>query len=258
MKGVKVKSGTLALTVLILGVISIAAILIADMSRSVESHNTPAAGNRAVAQVPSAASQGKAPTGVPNKIDVVNRRHILGNASPKQVADYVEANMLTELGATGPVTRTLVRPVARADMPKLGLDCLPDNPANEEPPYVLVILKGDFDFSGLPGRGRGREMRNERYEYAVVVIDVWSALPVMIMGSQKGGELRKALNDPSLPIVPNYFPSECPPWSPGTLPHGAIIPSGDVGTPQPTVYQTVPPENTPVMPPPISTEVVNP
>lgn len=180
-------------------------------------------------------------------IQVINRRHILADKSPQEIGQYVVEHLAPSfLGPHGPIEVLLTRPVTREEVPQLGLGCLPDNVSNEEPPYMLVILRGDFDYVG---RRERFSLAGMQYHYASVVVDVWAAVPTALIGSGEGGEFRLALNDPSLPHVPLHFPSNCPPRIPGNLPYGAVLPG--------VVFPTTPPvptaQSTMTIPPPVQT-----
>ncbi len=184
-------------------------------------------------------------------ITVINRRPILAGKSPDEIAQYAVQHFAPSfLGPRGTTEIVLARPITREEMPVLGLGCLPENGSSEEPPYVLVILRGDFTLSGMPG-GRSRIANTPGSRYAGFVIDVWAAGPTAIIPSASGGEFRTLLNDPTLPIVNRNFPTSCAPRVAGPLPHGAVLPG--------VVFPTIPPAPTteviptPTLPLPIGT-----
>ena len=181
-------------------------------------------------------------------ITVVNRRHILAGKSPEEIGQYaVEKVAPSYLGPEGPIQVRLARPVTREEVPNLGLGCLPDNSGYEEPPFVLVILQGSFDLTGIP---RPVELpgTTERH-YVAVIIDVWAAAPTSIIASADGSRFREILNDPSLPQPAPQNPRNCPPRTPGTYPHGVVLPGIAFPTSLPEPTST--PE---VVPPPIPTQ----
>jgi hypothetical protein len=148
------------------------------------------------------------------------------------------------IGYEGPVQILLARPIMRQEVPALGLGCLPDNPTSEEPPYVLAIYKGNFTGSGSAGFGNAK--------FVAMVIDVWAASATRIIVSGNGGELRQALNDPSLPKPQAKYPTNCPAWAPGNIPYGAVVPGEVFPTADPAIYPT-PILPTPVIPAPLPT-----
>lgn len=246
------------LKVIVVGLLMLCAVVIVTADMGPDTHSS--SGANANTQAPVGANLNPTVSSmvpmiptviVTGTIQVINRRHILAGEAPEQIAQYAIRNFAPGyLGPQGPVEVVLARPVTREQMPGLGLGCLPENVSSEEPPYVLVILKGDFDMSGVPGRVRLPS--NIRFTYALFVIDVWSAGPTVVVGSTKGGEFRTVLNDPSLPPADAKFPTDCPPRVPGNLPHGAVIPG--------IVFPTSPPAPTPIpeailpIPPPVPTE----
>src|SRR4051794_30093703 len=65
--------------------------------------------------------------------------------SLQEIGDFAQREAQAEgIVQSGVPEVKLVRPVKRLDLPGLGLECMPDSLAIEEPPYVLVVLKGDF------------------------------------------------------------------------------------------------------------------
>lgn len=181
-------------------------------------------------------------------VEVVNRRHILEGKSLQQIADYVVREVAPNLlGSHGPMQVRLVRPITREEVPQLGLGCLADISGIEEPPYILVILQGDFDLRGIPrpeplAPGTG-------YQYSTLIIDVWAAEATAIRNSRNGAHFRQILNDPSLPEMTPEPPSNCPPHIPGNYPHGAVV----YGTVFPT-FPPVPTNTIPILPSPVPTQ----
>lgn len=181
-------------------------------------------------------------------VEVIDRRHILAGKSPEQVAEYVVREVAPiHLGPHGPTQVRLVRPITREEVPQLGLGCLADTSGIEEPPYMLVILQGNFDLSGMPGTGQ--RPPDSRYHYAALIIDIWAASATAIRASRDGAHFREILNDPSLPVMTPEPPRSCPTYIPGNYPHGAVVYG--------TVFPTSPPAptNTPLaIPSPVQTQ----
>ncbi len=164
-------------------------------------------------------------------LEVINKRHILTGKDARQIAQYIADNELNStIGYEGSVQILLARPIVRQEVPALGLGCLPDNPTSEEPPYILAIYKGNFTGSGSVGIGKAN--------FVAMVIDVWAAAATRTIVSANGGELRQALNDPSLPKPQAEYPTNCPEWVPGSMPYGAVVPGAVLPTADPASYPT--------------------
>lgn len=179
-------------------------------------------------------------------IEVIDRRYILAGKSPEQIGQYaVEHLVPLDLGSHGPVEVLLARTVARDEVPQLGLGCLVNSIPIEEPPYVLLILRGNFDY--VFKRPRNGPV-GVQFNYAAMIIDVWSAEATVLLGSGNGGDFREALNDPSLPEPSTEYPRVCPTPIHSNLPHGAVLPG--------VMFPTTLPEPTiviPTIPPPVGT-----
>lgn len=199
------------------------------------------------------------PTADVTHIKIHERSHMFDNASLEQVGQYVQQEAQGQLDAQGPSEVLLSRPVTYDEMPKLGLGCLGNSSSIEEPPLVLVILKGDFIWN-LPGDSSP----TGHFKYAVYVIDLWAPGAIYITGSRTGGLVKKALNDPSLPDEPQHLPTDCPARLPATAHYGSEMPgitfptTPPAPTPLPVASYTVPPavpttHSTPVVPAPVPT-----
>jgi hypothetical protein len=173
-----------------------------------------------------------------------NKRHILQNASPDEVGQYIIREFVPgDLDPRGPVQLLLARPVTRSEITQLGLGCMQNFGSIEDPPLMLIILRGDFaDRAGPRPEGSPIE---DRYNYAAYTVDIWAAWPARLTLSHTGGFFRTALNDASLPTEGPSPPTECPPRTPGTLPHGTelrgiVFPTPPPGEPTAT-FEPVPP-----------------
>lgn len=174
-------------------------------------------------------------------VEVINRRYILAGKSVEQIADYsAEKFAPWYLGSQDPVQIRLARSVSRDELPQLGLGCLPSNMGREEPPYVLVILEGNFDLSsGVPTTAASSP--GSMYHFASMVVDVWAGDVTSLKASANGAVFRTILNDPSLPEATPGPIGSCPTAIPGNYPHGAVM-SGEV-------FPTSPPGPTTTMAP---------
>ncbi len=141
-------------------------------------------------------------------------------------------------------------------MQQLGWGCL-NFASIEEPPLVLVILKGDIH-PRVPGSIVGN---NDEFgvNYVALVFDLWSdvAVPSSIITSSDGSGFRKALNDPNLPPTSNGdAPVVCPTAPPKTLHYGDVAPTAVLPpkslNPNATPFSDIR-TPTPLIPEPIST-----
>lgn len=132
-------------------------------------------------------------------------RNLIG-ASADEVAQfavqYAERNARIESGTPQAL---LARGVKREELPTLGFQCI-SFASIEQPPLMLVILKGDF----VGGGGMGGNIKHS-YSYLAYIFDVWSAEPAFQGGSINGSDFRIALNDASIPTpVVWQAPEACP------------------------------------------------
>ena len=121
----------------------------------------------------------------------------LTGASQQQVGQFaVEYTQQEFRVLSGSPQIALTRSVKANELEGLGLD-----PVNlesiEEPPLMLVIVKGDFGLGTTTASTLDRD--RWRFSYISYVFDVWSARSTSTVASAKGGVFRKVLNDPSLP-----------------------------------------------------------
>lgn len=136
-------------------------------------------------------------------------------------------------------TILLTKPVTKDELPSLGLSAI--GFGGEEPPLMLVALKGDFDVSNI----RGSVSTTLRVKYLVYVFDLKAGMPTLIQYSADGSHFRKLLNDPNLPEEPptpdrsGEPKPDNPPMTPApTMPYGSVAPAV---TPEST---TMPEEST--------------
>jgi hypothetical protein len=95
-----------------------------------------------------------------------------------------------------------------ADLPKLGFE--PHPGTHPDHTFLVVILKGEFDMSNMPGLPPKEEASTwwqASYLGYVYNPDSKQVGPMMVAGSKTGGIFRQALNDPTLPDEnPNKSP----------------------------------------------------
>jgi hypothetical protein len=167
---------------------------------------------------------------------------------------YAQHN-LKVVGGTPQVV--LARSVTREAVAKLNIACFPAPSTIEDPPLMLVILKGEFGPSGSSGPSTQSGTRIDVIdEYAAYVFDTWSAEPMFLSLSKDGARLQTALGDPSSVIDGATTPLVCPTEEPQdtTLHYGDIEP-----TPAPPVQQTAFPSATqavPTAPLPVPTNMI--
>jgi hypothetical protein len=180
--------------------------------------------------------------------------HSLLGSTPNDVAayaiEYARGHGDVVKGAPAAV---LSLPVTRGQITALGLGCLGEFAAIEEPPLSLVILKGDFVFSASASQ---RYSLNSKY--LAYVFDAWSGEHVYRLASIDGSHFRVALNDPTLPVAKAALPASCPTQIPASM---KKLHYGEIAPPiagNPTTVVTVEPTVTlvPVVPAPVpSTDV---
>ncbi len=161
----------------------------------------------------------------------------LVGASMQEFTQFAQNWTQQQLKAQGTPEVLLTRSVTREDVAALGLGCLPDFAAIEQPPLMLAILKGHLDFRGsVPGSANVQGPEPGSISYVAYVFDVWSASPVAMRASNNGSSFKRALNDATLPDPTNSISSVCPtqvPVSQKHLHYGQEAPGGTV-PPHPT------------------------
>ncbi len=153
------------------------------------------------------------PVGTPQGImaPTPGPRKPLGNASPEEVGQAAIAFAFEERRViSGTPQVLLARSVTLQEVGNLGLGQSSFG-SSEQPPLMLVILKGDFNkevsFGGyqrselcLLIKGRPSSCpAPKHYQYIGYVYDLWASAPTIFMQSKDGSIFRQALNDPSLP-----------------------------------------------------------
>lgn len=159
----------------------------------------------------------------------------------------------------------LSRSITGEEYTALGLGCLPTFDTLEEPPMVLVILRGYLDLGALAS-GTAPKVTDMAPVYMGLVFDLWAAQPVAwVLSHNQGGIFRQALNDPALPVETSSAPG-CPkqiPMSQRYLHYGQAAPGFSAAPPIPTNIQapeggsatTSPVAGSPTIPPPVGTAV---
>lgn len=154
-------------------------------------------------------------------MDTSFKPHPMTNASPEAVGQAAVDYTKDQFPGNGNPQVLLVRSVTKQDLPALGLQRL-DFASVEDPPLMLVILKGDFGFGNHPGSSQ--TMSGMRFHYIGYVFDLWAGTPTLTMASPNGGEFRTALNDPTLPIVPTPVQPPTPAYT-KQLHYGEVAPT---------------------------------
>ena len=168
----------------------------------------------------------------------------LVGASPEEVGqaakDYTAGQFKV---LSGTPTVLLARPVTKEDLPKLGLPEIGFS-ASEDPPLMLVALKGDFDVSSLQMSGGASPWK---VGYIVYVFDLKAGMPTLTLVSPRGGTFRTLLNDPTLPEdtaqTPNTAQNTNQPTEDPNIPLPSPVPANPshkypYGTIAPTVLPT--------------------
>ena len=167
----------------------------------------------------------------------------LTTASPADIAQVALQTVNEEFSVrSGTPQIALSRSVTNDDLVAFGLRRV-DFSSIEQPPLALVIIKGDFVNSNLPGTGVLSD-----YRYVGYVFDLWAGVPALTLASPDGGEFRLALNDPSLPKVPPQI-SPATPLGLKTRHYGAAAPTVILPSP-PATFQPPPVAVTKVSPKP--------
>lgn len=156
-------------------------------------------------------------------------RRSLVDASPEEVSEvaiqYTKA-FIKVLSGTPQVL--LARSITKEDLTTLELS--PIDFSGQDPPLMIVAVKGDFDVSGyIPGSADAPW----RVNYIVYVFDLKAGIPTLTEVSAKGGRFSKLLNDPTLKddetsqqLQPAQgSPDKRIPEAPAVkVPYGAIVP----------------------------------
>lgn len=224
----------------LLGAAIVAAVAVAAWPTSSTTTGVIANNTNASAGVPTASTEEKyKPVKEPKPASDKRKGRDLVNVSAQEVGEYAKLFASQHLKAKGDQEVRLVRNVTREEVTELGLGCIPDFSSIEHPPLILVILKGEFDFSNaLPGassKAPETDHNPGKKSYVAYIFDAWAAFPAAMYESQDGSRLKKALKDPTLPdpvhgsesiVCPTPVPASQKKWH-----YGEEVPG----------YTTVPP-----------------
>ncbi len=164
------------------------------------------------------------PTFTPGGRGNVFQARPLANASPEEIGQ-VAINYTIARGQSfgGKPQVLLVRPTTWKEIADMGLG-MRGSSTIEEPPLMLVILKGDFSGGGLPDFNKSTTFNQNTIgqgaAYVAYVFDLWAGVPAYTFTSLHGEGLKQALNDPSLPDMQPV--SQVPV---GTDPHIVAVPT---------------------------------
>lgn len=179
----------------------------------------------------------------------------LVGASDAEIAQFAQDWVLHRLQPKGTPEVLLARSISYDEISVLGLGCPPAFNTIEEPPLMLAIVRGEFDFRGAePGfRNEAPPIAGQK-RYVVYIFDAWAGRPAVTIASEDGAIVKKALQDPTLPNNPaEAVAGDCPtpiPVAQRRLHYGQPAPGFTV-PPQPTPQ--FPSGNTPAAPPPVAT-----
>jgi hypothetical protein len=259
-------------------VLTVATILIFSLVLSSRIRANPEAGST-VQGVPLTTDDASSPlTTVPPPQTCDYCTHNLVGKSAAEVGQIVQNLAKQQLKTKSEPQVLLTRLVDAQALADLGLGCGVAFSAIEQPPMIVTILKGGFDFrSAAPGFGQLPPPVAGKDSYVVYVFDAWAGSPAVILPSYDGALVKKALQDPTLPDNEEPIPSVCAtpiPASQKHLHYGEQAPGFDVPThavieETPTPYPTpvppstaipvgsyVPVTSTPWAPPPLPTAIV--
>lgn len=178
-------------------------------------------------------------------------RNLIG-ATPQEISRFAQQYAEHNLKLRGGTAQVLLnRSVKRQELATLGIGCLPSSSTVEDPPLVLVILKGEFDFSSM----LSSQVGGASYSYVAYVFDTWSAQPAFLLGSRNGAQFRTALNDPTLPEGGSDGPLVCPTEAPRTttLHYGDVPPTPSMPSLSQTPYPATTVVGLPTVPQPVPT-----
>lgn len=118
-------------------------------------------------------------------------------ASPAEVGEFAVTYAQHQLVVHGTPEVLISRTVTREEIASLGLGCI-NFSSIEEPPLRLVIMKGDFDLSHMPGTTSPAVKSTWQAHYVAYVFDAWAAQATYLTSSRNGGRFRQVLGDQSL------------------------------------------------------------
>jgi len=180
-------------------IVGVAALMLSIMSLALSGctqTDSTAVTSKAQAATTSDKSPRPSPTSSGPVFEYGRVRNLVG-ASPQEVGHYAQQYAQAELSQDGSTTIPQVllsRPIVPAEMASLGMGCIYFGTI-EEPPLMLVILKGDFDLRGVPGGGMAGP---SQVEYMGLTFDIWSARVTHFVSSPKGGFFQGLLNDSTI------------------------------------------------------------
>ncbi len=173
----------------------------------------------------------------------------LRGATNAEFAQFAQDWARHQLKAVNAPEVLLAQAVTPNELPRLGLGCPPVFVTVEEPPLMVAILRGEFDFRrAAPGFGNIPAPITGTDRYVMYVFDVWSGRPVVIITSENGAEFKQALHDSSIPDKPEArLPVVCGTAIPTNQRH---LHYGDFA-PGIATLTAVPPGSMPPTPPPM-------
>ncbi|MBF6612306.1 MAG: hypothetical protein IVW55_04180 [Chloroflexi bacterium] len=241
------------LPILLLGVALVAGAVVAIAARGEVSYST---GQMVLKAVAPATAVSTATSAQGTSRFVYGSKNIVG-ASDAELTYFVRDWANHQLKPKGEPEVLFAKSVSYDEMPVLGLGCPPNFAAIEEPPLMVAIVRGEFDYRGAaPGFGQLPPPTPGKKSYVMYIFDEWAGVPAAILPSENGALVKKALNDPTLPDGPEgLLPSVCPtrvPASQKYLHYGQAAPGFTVPS-QPT--QQFPNAGTPAVPVPVETTV---
>ncbi len=136
------------------------------------------------------------------------------DASPAEVGQYAIAYTAANFPIlSGAPEAILARPILASELPGLGLVDL--GYRDNDPPLMLVIVRGSFDRGGSVVQSPLFDTPDYHLliHYIAYVIDLRAGIPTSISTDTDGSAFRLALNDPSLPTtvpIVTYTPIPTP------------------------------------------------
>lgn len=178
-----------------------------------------------------------------NRLTMFQKRP-LTSASEKEIkqaaVNYTLAHSSQFNKLSGTPEAIFARPIKATEIPSTGLGEI--NFMGEEPPLMLVVVKGDFDTSSFIPRRFQTSNPPRSTKYIAYVFDLRAGIPALTATGLTGKYFRNALNDSTLPDEskpvdpqqgkPEALPGEKVEPPAQKLPYGTTIP-GETPTKNP-------------------------
>lgn len=170
-----------------------------------------------------------------NRLTIFQKRP-LTSASEQEVkqaaVNYTQAHSSQFKILSGTPEAIFARPIKAAELPSTGLGEI--NFMGEEPPLMLVVVKGDFDTTGFIPRRFQTSNPPSSTKYIAYVFDLQAGTPTLTATGLTGEYFRNELKDSTIPSeskpvdpkqgMPEAVPGEKVEPPAQKLPYGTTIP----------------------------------